>query len=87
VSEPLIFSLLFMLILILLVTGRYHRSVAAFLGAFLTILFGFEYNFFTSQNILNELIGFIDFNTVLLVLGFMILAEAVAKTGFYMAKN
>jgi Na+/H+ antiporter NhaD/arsenite permease-like protein len=83
VSEPLIFSLLFMLILILLVTGRYHRSVAAFLGAFLTILFGFEYNVFTSQNILNELIGFIDFNTVLLVLGFMILAEAVSRTGFF----
>jgi Na+/H+ antiporter NhaD/arsenite permease-like protein len=72
-----------MLILILLVTGRYHRSVAAFLGAFLTILFGLEYNLFTSQNILSELIGFIDFNTVLLVLGIMILAEAVARTGFF----
>lgn len=72
-----------MLILILLVTGRYHRSVAAFLGAFLTILFGLEYNLFTSQNILNEIIGFVDFNTVLLVLGIMILAEAVARSGFF----
>jgi Na+/H+ antiporter NhaD/arsenite permease-like protein len=72
-----------MLILILLVTGRYHRSVAAFLGAFLTILFGLEYKLFTSQNILSEVIGFVDFNTVLLVLGIMILAEAVARTGFF----
>jgi Na+/H+ antiporter NhaD/arsenite permease-like protein len=72
-----------MLILIILVTGRYHRSVAALLGAFLTILFGLEYNLFTSQSILNDIIGFIDFNTVLLVLGIMILAEAVAKSGFF----
>jgi Na+/H+ antiporter NhaD/arsenite permease-like protein len=83
VSVTLIFSLLFILILIILVTGRYHRSVAALLGAFLTILFGLEYNLFTSQNMLNEIIGFIDFNTVLLVLGIMILAEAVARSGFF----
>jgi Na+/H+ antiporter NhaD/arsenite permease-like protein len=83
VSVTLVFSLLFFLILLLLVTGRYHRSVAALLGAFLTILFGLEYHLFTSQNILTEILGFIDFNTVLLVLGIMILAEAVAKTGFF----
>jgi Na+/H+ antiporter NhaD/arsenite permease-like protein len=78
-----IFSLLFMLILIILITGRYHRSVAALLGALLTILFGLEYGLFTSQNIINELIGFIDINTVLLVIGVMILAETVSRTGFF----
>jgi Na+/H+ antiporter NhaD/arsenite permease-like protein len=83
VSVTLIFSLLFMLILIILITGRYHRSVAALLGAFLTILFGLEYGLFTSQNILNEMISFIDLNTVLLVIGIMTLAEAVARSGFF----
>jgi Na+/H+ antiporter NhaD/arsenite permease-like protein len=83
VNITLIFSLLFMLILIILITGRYHRSVAALLGALLTILFGVEYGLFTSQNILSEIIGFIDLNTVLLVIGVMILAEAVARTGFF----
>jgi Na+/H+ antiporter NhaD/arsenite permease-like protein len=83
VSITSIFVLLFVLILILLITGRYHRSVAALLGAFLTILFGLEYNLFTSQNILSEIIGFIDLNTVLLVIGIMILAEAVARSGFF----
>jgi Na+/H+ antiporter NhaD/arsenite permease-like protein len=78
-----IFSLLFLLILILLVTGRYHRSVAALLGAFLTILFGLEYNLLSSQNILGEIVGFIDLNTLLLVIGVMILAEAVARSGFF----
>jgi Na+/H+ antiporter NhaD/arsenite permease-like protein len=83
VNIALIFSLLFILILIILVTGRYHRSVAALLGAFLTVLFGLEYNLFTSQNILSEIFGFIDLNTVLLVLAIMILAEAVARSGFF----
>ncbi len=78
-----IFSLLFMLILIILITGRYHRSVAALLGALLTILFGLEYGLFTGQNIINDLIGFIDINTVLLVIGVMILAETVSRTGFF----
>jgi Na+/H+ antiporter NhaD/arsenite permease-like protein len=83
VNITLIFSLLFALILIILITGRYHRSVAALLGAFLTILFGLEYHLFTSQGILNEIIGFVDLNTVLLVIGVMILAEAVARSGFF----
>jgi Na+/H+ antiporter NhaD/arsenite permease-like protein len=83
VSTASIFSLLFLLILILLVTGRYHRSVAALLGAFLTILFGLEYNLLSSQNILGEIVGFIDLNTLLLVIGVMILAEAVSRSGFF----
>jgi Na+/H+ antiporter NhaD/arsenite permease-like protein len=78
-----IFSLLFMLILIILITGRYHRSVAALLGALLTILFGLEYGLFTGQDIISELISFIDINTVLLVIGVMILAETVSRTGFF----
>ena len=78
-----IFSLLFILILIILITGRYHRSVAALLGALLTIFFGLEYGLFTSQNIINDLIGFIDINTVLLVIGVMILAETVSRTGLF----
>ena len=77
------FSLLFILILIILITGRYHRSVAALLGALLTIFFGLEYGLFTSQNIINELISFIDINTVLLVIGVMILAETVSRTGLF----
>jgi Na+/H+ antiporter NhaD/arsenite permease-like protein len=72
-----------MLILIILITGRYHRSIAALLGALLTIIFGLEYGLFTGQNIISDLIGFIDINTVLLVIGVMILAETVSRTGFF----
>jgi Na+/H+ antiporter NhaD/arsenite permease-like protein len=77
------FILLFVLTLLLLVTGRYHRSVAALLGAFLTVLFGLEYGLFPTQNLLNYLLAFVDVNTVLLVIGVMILSEAVSRTGFF----
>jgi Na+/H+ antiporter NhaD/arsenite permease-like protein len=79
----LIFSLLFALILIILVTGRYHRSVAALFGAFLTVLFAIEYNLLPGTSVLNSIIGFIDVNTVLLVIGIMILVEAVTRSGFF----
>ncbi|MFQ6127101.1 MAG: SLC13 family permease, partial [Candidatus Heimdallarchaeota archaeon] len=68
---------------ILLVTGRYHRSVAALLGAFLTILFGLEYGMFDLQGLWSELVSFVDLNTVLLVIGIMILAKAGARSGFF----
>ena len=75
--------MLFLFIILILITGRYHRSVAALLGALLTILFGLEYGLFGQQNIITEIISFIDVDTVLLVIGVMILAEAVSRTGFF----
>lgn len=78
-----IFSLIFVLILIFLITSRYHRSVAALLGALLMILFGLEYGLFTVQNFWSELVGLIDMNVVLLVIGVMILSQAVARTGLF----
>ncbi|MFC1803873.1 SLC13 family permease [Thermoproteota archaeon] len=82
-STPTIFSLIFFLILIFLVTERYHRSVAALLGVLLTIVYGVTYDLFLFENILNELMLFIDPNTILLVVGVMILAEAIARTGLF----
>ena len=78
-----IFILIFALILVLLVTERYHRSVAALIGALLTILFGIEYGLFHLPSILDEVVSLIDVNTILLAIGVMILAEAVARTGFF----
>jgi Na+/H+ antiporter NhaD/arsenite permease-like protein len=69
--------------MILLVTDRYHRSVTALLGAFLTIVFASEYGLFNIADLWNELVGFIDLDTVLLVIGVMILAEAIARSGFF----
>jgi Na+/H+ antiporter NhaD/arsenite permease-like protein len=79
----LLFSLIFALVMILLVTSRYHRSVTALLGAFLTIFFASEYGLFNIQDLWNELIGFINIDTVLLVIGVMILAESIARSGLF----
>jgi Na+/H+ antiporter NhaD/arsenite permease-like protein len=78
-----IFSLLFLLILIFLLTERYHRSVAALFGALLTIVFALNYNLLEMDNIWTTLISFIDFNAVFLVVGVMILAEAVGRSGLF----
>ena len=53
------------------------------LGAFLTILFSVEYGLLSSGGIISELVSLVDVNTVLLVVGVMILAEAVARSGFF----
>ena len=71
------------MILIFLVTERYHRSVAALLGVLLTIVYGLRYDLFLFDNLLHELMLLIDPNTILLVVGVMILAEAVARTGLF----
>ena len=78
-----IFSLIFVLILIFLVTERYHRSVAALLGMLLTIVYGVIYGLFPFNDLLQELMLLIDPNTILLVLGVMVLAETVARTGLF----
>lgn len=78
-----IFSLIFVLILILLVTGEYHRSVVALFGALLIIVFGLEYGLFGIQDLWSELTGFIDVNAVLLVIGVMILTETIARSRFF----
>ncbi len=80
---PTIFSLIFFLILIFLVTERYHRSVAALLGVLLIIVYGVTYDLFHFENLLHELMLLIDPNTILLVVGVMILAEAIARTGLF----
>jgi len=79
----LLFVLIFALVMILLVSDRYHRSVTALLGAFLTIFFASEYGLFNIQELWSELVGFIDLDTVLLVIGVMILAESLARSGLF----
>jgi len=77
----IIFSLIFALILILLVTGSYHRSVVAMLGALLVIAFGLEYGVFGTSDI----VGFVFDNadTIALIIGSMILCEALGRSGLF----
>jgi len=78
-TPTMIFSLIFVLILLLLITGRYHRSVAAMLGALLVIGFGIRYGLFG----MGDIMGFVDVETVILIIGLMILCEALGRSGFF----
>jgi len=78
-TPTMIFSLIFVLILLILITGRYHRSVAAMLGALLVMGFGVRYGLFG----MGDIIGFVDVETVILVIGLMILCEALGRSGFF----
>lgn len=78
-TPTMIFSLIFVLILLILITGRYHRSVAAMLGALLVIGFGVRYDLFG----MDDIIGFVDFETIILIVGLMILCEALGRSGFF----
>ena len=82
-AVTLIFSMLFALILLFLVTGEHHRSVVALFGALLTVVFGLEYGLLHLQNLWSELVSFEDIDVLMLVIGVMILAEGVARTGFF----
>ena len=74
-----VFLLVFMLVLLLLITERYHRSVAAMLGASLVMILGVEIKLFEWD----ALIEFIDFNTLLFIIGVMILCEGLARSGVF----
>ena len=50
-SAPIIFSLIFALILVHLVKGVYHRSVIAMLGALLTVACGLGLGIFDMDDV------------------------------------
>ncbi len=77
----IIFSLIFALILLLLFTGSYHRSIVAMLGALLVIAFGWEYGVFSPQNAADYV--FKNAETIVLVIGSMILCEALGRSGLF----
>ena len=80
-TVTVIFSLIFTLIILLLVAGRYHRSVVAMLGALLVIAFGEIYSVFFPSDALTCIINNAD--TILLVIGSMILCEALGRSGLF----
>ena len=80
-TVTVIFSLIFTLIILLLVAGSYHRSVVAMLGALLVIAFGGIYNVFFPSDALTCIINNAD--TLLLVIGSMILCEALGRSGLF----
>jgi len=74
-----VFSLIFILVIILLVAEISHRVLAALIGAALVIFFGLRYGLLTGSSY----IEFVDMETLLFIVGIMILVEAFSRSGLF----
>lgn len=68
-------GLIFILIFLLIVTEMTHRTVAALIGAGLMVFYGIiPYS---------EIFSFIDFETIGIIIGMMLIVEVVSTTGLF----
>lgn len=61
-----------------MITEKAHRSVIAFFGAVIMWIVGTNFGFYSAEQILQS----VDFNTILLLLGMMIIVAELEKTWF-----
>ncbi|NPV56109.1 MAG: ArsB/NhaD family transporter [Anaerolineae bacterium] len=71
-------SLIFLGVLVLILTERVHRTTAAIVGAVIMVLVGIGMGFYSET----EAVASIDFPTLELLLGMMILVALLEPTGF-----
>ena len=78
-STSLIYIGIYLLTLLLASTEMTSLSVAALVGALLSTIFGLTCGVFTPQ----EVVSFIDFKVILLLVGVMITFEVVERSGLF----
>jgi len=78
-SESGIFVIIYLLTLLLVATEMVPMSVAALIGALLTIWFGLSYNIFSY----NDMASLIDLKVIGLLLGTMIVLEVTYRSGIF----
>lgn len=66
---------------VMIIWEKVHRTIAAMFGAVMMVAAGIYFGFLTQ----NEAFNFIDFNTIGLLLGMMIIAGMLSETGFFEA--
>jgi len=76
-------SLILLGIYTILVTEVLHRMTLALFGAALTILVGITVGLFPPQETVHFVVEAIDFNTIGLLLGMMIIVGVIAETGVF----
>lgn len=74
----IISSTIFILIFALIISERVHRTVIALCGALLVIILGSIFKFYSPEDAFNA----IDFNTLGLLVGMMIIVVVLEETGF-----
>lgn len=76
-------SLILLGIYAILVTEVLHRMTLALFGAAITIVVGIAVGLFTPQETVHFAVEAIDFNTIGLLLGMMIIVGVIAETGIF----
>ncbi len=72
----------FLLSILLLVTEKYHRATSAMISAALMVYFGaYVYHIFDP----NSVFKFIDWHTLLFIVGVLILVEGLSESGLFQA--
>jgi Na+/H+ antiporter NhaD/arsenite permease-like protein len=74
-----IFTLIFSLVILLIFTEIIHRTLAALIGAVLTIWFGLQYRVFTYE----EISHFIDLNTIIFIISVFIMISVLERSGIF----
>lgn len=72
-------GIIFVLTFIAIFSEKIHRTIAGVIGAVLMVIAGLTFNFYSEQ----EAIHSIDFNTIGLLFGMMVLVILLKKTGFF----
>ncbi len=75
----IISSIIFLLTLYLVFSEKLNRTIAALAGAVLMITFGLVFGFYTEA----DAISYIDFNTLGLLFGMMVIVAVLEPTGFF----
>ncbi|MRS02417.1 hypothetical protein EG832_04200, partial [bacterium] len=75
----IISSSLFIVCLFLIFSEKLNRTITSMIGAFLMVIFGLFFHFYSNE----QVIGSVDFNTLGLLLGMMILVSILEPTGFF----
>lgn len=77
--SQMVSSLIFLVTLAVILSERVHRTTAALVGAAGMVIVGTAMDFYTQE----EAVQAIDFNTLGLLLGMMVLVQLLEKTGFF----
>lgn len=78
-SPPLVSGLIFLFTFAAILAERVHRTIVALVGAGAMVIAGLVFGFYSNEEALDA----IDWNTLALLLGMMLLVSMLSQTGFF----
>ncbi len=78
-EDPYVIGGIFALTFFMIVWERVHRAISAMVGAVLMVVYGLRHGILTHE----EIYGFIDLETILLLVGMMLIVGVLRDTGIF----